>query len=148
MNRLEIVVLLAAFIFMAFTVEILRRRRLSESYALLWLSVGIGTLILGLARPVVDKVSAALGIAYGTSLIFGVGLLFLLGVCINLSIHVSKLEARVEVLAEEITLLRGPVETDRTRTGQGDAGVNEIDSSVDSLTDSSKDVGHDPDAMA
>ncbi len=148
MNRLEIVVLLAAFTLMAFTVEILRRRRLSESYALLWLSVGIGTLILGLARPVVDKVSAALGIAYGTSLIFGVGLLFLLGVCINLSIHVSKLEARVEVLAEEITLLRGPVETDRTRTGKGDAGVNEIDSSVDSFTDSSKDVGHDPDAMA
>ena len=29
--------------------------------------------------------------------------------CINLSIHVSKLESRVETLAEEVALLRGPV---------------------------------------
>ena len=109
MNRLELVVLVAAVLLMAFTLEVLRRRRLSESYALLWLGVGFGALILGLARPAVDRVSQALGIAYGTSLVFGVALLFLLAVCINLSIHVSKLESRVEVLAEEVALLRGPV---------------------------------------
>ena len=109
MNRLELVVLIAALLLMAFTVEVLRRRRLSESYALLWLGVGLGALILGLARPLVDRVSEALGIAYGTSLVFGVALLFLLAVCINLSIHVSKLESRVEALAEEVALLRGPV---------------------------------------
>ena len=109
MNRLELVVLIAALLLMAFTVEVLRRRRLSESYALLWLGVGLGALILGLARPLVDRVSEALGIAYGTSLVFGVALLFLLAVCINLSIHVSKVESRVEALAEEVALLRGPV---------------------------------------
>ena len=110
MNRLEAVVLVAAVLLMAFTVEVLRRRRLSESYALLWLGVGLSALVLGLARPVVDRVSEALGIAYGTSLVFGVAIIFLLAVCINLSIHVSKLESRVEVLAEEVALLRGPID--------------------------------------
>jgi hypothetical protein len=109
MTKLEVVVLLAALVLMLFTVEVLRRRHLSESYALLWLGVGFGVLVLGLARPLVDQVSEALGIAYGTSLVFGVGLLFLLAVCINLSIHVSKLESRMEVLAEEVALLRGPI---------------------------------------
>jgi hypothetical protein len=108
-TRLEVVVLVAAVLLMVFTIEVLRRRRLSESYALLWLGVGLGALVLGLARPAVDRVSQALGIAYGTSLVFGVGLLFLLAVCINLSIHVSKLETRVETLAEEVALLRGPL---------------------------------------
>ncbi len=65
---------------------------------------------MGLARPLIDRLSEALGIAYGTSLVFGVALLFLLAVCINLSIHVSKLESRVEVLAEEVALLRGPMD--------------------------------------
>ncbi len=109
MNRLAVVVLFAAVVLMVFTVEVLRRRRLSESYALLWLGVGLGALALGLARPLVDRVSSALGIAYGTSLVFGVALLFLLAVCINLSIHVSDLESRVESLAEEVALLRGPL---------------------------------------
>lgn len=109
MNRLEVVVLVAALLLMVFTLEVLRRRRLSESYAILWLGVGLGALVLGLARPLVDRASSALGIAYGTSLVFGVALLFLLAVCINLSIHVSKLESRVESLAEEVALLRGPV---------------------------------------
>jgi hypothetical protein len=108
-SRLEVVVLVVAVLLMAFTVEVLRRRRLSESYALLWLGVGFGALILGLARPLADRLSEALGIAYGTSLVFGVALVFLLAVCINLSLHVSKLEGRVEVLAEEVALLRGPV---------------------------------------
>ena len=110
MSRLELVVLIAAFLLMAFTLEVLRRRHLSESYALLWLGVGLGAFLLGLARPLIDRLSEALGIAYGTSLVFGVALLFLLAVCINLSIHVSKLESRVEVLAEEVALLRGPMD--------------------------------------
>jgi hypothetical protein len=125
MTRLEIVVLVAALLLMAFTLEVLRRRRLSESYALLWLGVGLGALVLGLARPLVDRVSEALGIAYGTSLVFGVGLVFLLAVCINLSIHVSNLESRVEVLAEEVALLRGPVGTAATDPAATDPATAE-----------------------
>ena len=137
MNRLELVVLIAALLLMAFTVEVLRRRRLSESYALLWLGVGLGALILGLARPLVDRVSEALGIAYGTSLVFGVALLFLLAVCINLSIHVSKLESRVEALAEEVALLRGPV---------GQAGVPPVADATPAPEMASGRLDADPDA--
>jgi hypothetical protein len=107
-SRLELVVLITALALLALVLEILRRRRLSENWAILWISVALGVLVIGVARPVIDRLSEAIGISYGTSLVFGVAILFLLVVCMSLSMHVSRLEEKVEALAGEVALLRGP----------------------------------------
>jgi len=108
MSKLEIMLLVLAFGLLVFTVEIVRRR-LSENYAIAWMLVALVGVALGLARPLVDRLSKSLGIAYGTSLVFALAILFLVGVCINLSMHVSKLESRLETLAREAAFLRGPM---------------------------------------
>jgi len=108
MSRLEVVILLASIILLAFIVEVVRRRRLSEGYALLWIAVGVGVLLMGLLRPLIDRVAHLVGVSYGASLIFGVATVFLVVVCVNLSMHVSRLEEKVQTLAEEVALLRGP----------------------------------------
>ena len=109
MSKLEIMLLVLAFGLLIFTVEIVRRRRLSENYAIAWMLVALVGVVLGLARPLVDRLSQSLGIAYGTSLVFALAILFLVGVCINLSMHVSRLESRLETLARESAFLRGPM---------------------------------------
>lgn len=93
-----------ALVLAVVVVEALRRRRLSEGWALLWIGVAVGVLLLGFARPLIDRLSSQLGIAYGTSLVFAVALVFLVVVCINLSMQVSRLNRRVELLAEEVAL--------------------------------------------
>jgi hypothetical protein len=103
--NLGVVVLGIALVLLLVILEVVRRRRLSENYALLWIGVGVAGLVLGLARPLVDRVASDIGIVYGTSLVFALALVFLLIVCINLSVHVSKLEERVERLAQEVALL-------------------------------------------
>jgi hypothetical protein len=107
-GRLEIFLLISAFVFMAIIVEIVRRRRLAENFAILWLGVALGVVVLGIARPVVDWISQAVGVEYGTSLFFGAAIAFFVFVCISLSIHISRLESRVESLAEEVAMLKGP----------------------------------------
>jgi hypothetical protein len=102
---LEIAVLALALALLVGIVETLRRRRLSENYALVWLGAGVFGLLLGIARPFVDRLSSAIGIVYGTSLVFALAIVFLVLVCINLSVHISRLEQRVEVLAQEVALL-------------------------------------------
>ena len=102
--RLQIVVAVLALLLAVVVVEALRRRRLSEGWALLWIGVAVAGLVLVLARPLVDRLSTSLGIAYGTSLVFAVGIVFLVVVCINLSMQVSRLNRRVELLAEEVAL--------------------------------------------
>jgi hypothetical protein len=108
MSRLEVVILVASLILLGFIVEVVRRRRLSEGYALLWIAVGVGVLLMGVLRPLIDRVARLAGVSYGASLIFGVATVFLVVVCVNLSMHVSRLEEKVQTLAEEVALLHGP----------------------------------------
>jgi len=102
--KLEFVLFFGVLVLIAIVIEVVRRRQLSETYAMLWIGVAAIGAVMALARPLVDRLSHAIGIVDGTSLVFGLAILFLLVVCINLSMHVSRLEQRVEILAQEIAL--------------------------------------------
>jgi hypothetical protein len=87
--------------------EFVRRRKLLESFALLWLFVGVVGVLVAIFRSSVDSVARFVGIAAGANLFLGLGILFLLFVSMALSLYVSRLEDRVEILAEEVAALRG-----------------------------------------
>jgi hypothetical protein len=106
--NLQIFVITLGLVLLAIVIEVVRRRRLSEGYALLWIAVGVGGVLLGVARPLIDRFSDSLGVSYGANLVFAFVFVFLIVVCINLSMHVSKLEDQVTSLAEELALVRGP----------------------------------------
>ena len=105
--NLEIFVLVVACINLAVVLEFVRRRKLAESFALLWTGVAVGAFVLILARPVIDRFSSFVGIESGTSVVFSLAILFLVIVNIHLSVHVTRLDERVEELATEIALLNG-----------------------------------------
>ncbi len=109
MSKLEVFVLVAAAANVTIVVEFVRRRKLLEGFALLWLSVGVGGVLVAVSRPLVDRLARGIGVT-GPSLVFTAAFLFLVFVCMSLSLHVSRLEARVEVLAEENAFLRHRLE--------------------------------------
>jgi len=102
--KVSIVLVAVAVVFMAVILEALRRRRLSEGYALLWISVGVGALLLAVSRPVVDWLSRSIGIAYGPTMVFAGSTVVLFVICLNLTIHITRLESRVERLGQELAL--------------------------------------------
>jgi hypothetical protein len=105
-TRLEIFIAVVAVANGLAMLELVRRRILREKYALLYGLVGFGGLVLALGRTRFDDVARELGVSYGPALLFLVAILFLLFLCVGLSVQVSKLEERSEILAEEIALLR------------------------------------------
>jgi len=105
--RLEVFVLVIALLNFVVVLEFVRRRRLTESFALLWAGVAVGGLVLVLARPVIDDFAERVGVKAGTSVVFALGIFFLVVVSIYLSVHITRLEARVERLGEEVAVLRG-----------------------------------------
>lgn len=107
MQRLDIFVLVVALLNVGVVLVLVRRRQLREKYALLWLSVGIGGIMVGLGRTLVDRVAHAIGVSYGPSAVFLVAILFLLLVSMHLSWEVSRLEEHTKTLAQELALLRG-----------------------------------------
>jgi hypothetical protein len=106
MSKLEVFLLIVALANVVVVLEFVRRRKLLESYALLWLLVGFGGIFFAVGRSLFDSTARAVGISNGANLILAAGVLFLLFVCMSLSLHVSRLEARSEVLAEEVAFLR------------------------------------------
>lgn len=118
MSRLELVLLLGAALNAAVVIEFVRRRKLQEGFALLWVVVSIAGIVAALSRSLLDRLARALGVAYGATLFLAVGIMFLLFVCMALSLQVSRLQRQVEVLAEEVAFLRGVAEPDDS---EGDA---------------------------
>lgn len=107
MSRIEAFFLILSLVQFLVVIEFVRRRKLLESFAMLWLFVGIAGVAVAVLRSWVDSVARFVGIAAGANLFLGLGLLFLLFVSMTLSLYVSRLEDRVEILAEEIAALRG-----------------------------------------
>ncbi len=110
--RLQWFVLLLGIAFFAFVIEFVRRRRLTESFVLIWAGVGLGGVVLAIARPLVDAFSRWIGVETGTSVIFALAILFMMIFSLYLSMHVTKAEDRIERLAEEVALLRGVEQPD------------------------------------
>jgi hypothetical protein len=107
MSRLDLFVLVAALVNLTVVVEFVRRRRLLETFALLWIVVGLMGGAAALGRTLLDDLADFAGIDYGASFILASACAFLLFVCMSLSLHVSRLEAKTEVLAEEVAMLHG-----------------------------------------
>lgn len=86
--------------------EMLRRRQLSEKYAVLWLVVGVLLLILTVFPGLLSRASKGLGVALPTNLLFFVAIVFLIGVALHLSWELSRVENETRRLAEDLAILR------------------------------------------
>jgi hypothetical protein len=85
-------------------VVLVRSGKLRERYALVWLMVAAGMVALVLARPLLDRISETLGIQSGTTTLFLLATLAILGLLLQLTISISSLEAKLRDVAEAVAL--------------------------------------------
>lgn len=96
----------AAIVLLVAIVELLRRRRLREKYAVLWISVGLLILILAVFPGALGWVSEVLGIQLPINLLFLGSAVVLLVVSLQTSDELGQLEEETRTLAEEVGMLR------------------------------------------
>lgn len=87
-------------------IDLIRRRRLKEQYALLWLASSTLLLALSIWKGLLDKISHMVGVAYPPSLLFFVAFLFLLLIVLHYSVVISALSEKNKKLAQEIGILK------------------------------------------
>jgi hypothetical protein len=107
--------------------ELVRRRRLREKYALLWILTAIVLLVLSVWRGLVDSIALSLGISYGPIVIVAIGALFILVVLLHYSTVISALTDRTVTLAQELAILQGRVESLERRDPSDPAGLRDGD---------------------
>jgi hypothetical protein len=98
--------LIGAAASLAVIFEMLRRRRLREKYAIVWVIVGVLIVIVAIFPRVLFWTAEVTGVEVPANLLFFVASLVLLGVNVHLSSEVGQLEDRVRTLAEELALQR------------------------------------------
>jgi hypothetical protein len=109
-DRIQVVSIIAAAILLVVILELVRRRRLLERYALVWL--GSGLVILGLAvwRGALSNLATTLGIAYPPNALFVIAFGFVLVLLLHFSMAVSRLADQTKVLAQRLALLEERVQ--------------------------------------
>ena len=71
--------------------ELIRRKRLMERYAILWLLAGVTVLVLSLGQGLLTKLAHAAGISYAPSALFAIAFLFVLVMLVQFSMTISRL---------------------------------------------------------
>ena len=115
-GRLTFVAALAVVVVIAVVIELIRRHKLQERYALLWIVTGIVMLVLAVWRGALYGLAHVTGVAYPPSALYMVAGLFVLVVLLHYSIVLSRLSDQNKTLAQRIALLEERIrERDRPR---------------------------------
>jgi hypothetical protein len=104
-ERIRLVSILGSGLLFFVVLEMVRRRRLMERYALLWLLASVVLLGLGLWRNGLVHISRAVGIIYPPNALFFVAFGFVLLLLLHFSSAVSRLSDQTKVLAQRLALL-------------------------------------------
>ena len=84
--------------------ELLRRKKLNESYTLLWLFIVLGTTLATWSERMLNSLSWFFGAAAPVNALTLLGLLFILLMLIFFSMKISQLTREVKELAQEVAL--------------------------------------------
>jgi hypothetical protein len=104
-NRLQIVAIAGALALLVIVLELVRRRRLMERYALLWLFSAFVILGLAVWQNALNALAKAMGIVSGPNALFFTVLGFVLLLLLHFSAAMSRLTDQSKVLAQRHALL-------------------------------------------
>jgi hypothetical protein len=104
-TRVQIFAIVGSALLFVFVLELLRRRRLSEPYAILWLLASVVLLVLSVWDDLLDSLADLVGIATPANALFVVGFGFVLVLLLSFSTVVSRLTRENKLLAQEVARL-------------------------------------------
>jgi hypothetical protein len=104
-DRVQLVAIAGSALLFFFVLELLRRRRLAEPYAILWLIASTVLLVFSVWDDLLQEFSELVGIATPANALFVVGFGFVLVLLLSFSSVISRLTRENKLLAQEIARL-------------------------------------------
>ncbi|MBF0442854.1 MAG: DUF2304 domain-containing protein [Oligoflexales bacterium] len=110
---LNILGIFISIITLLIVMELIRRRKLKEKYAIIWIGLFLAFLLICVRFEVVSLVGEIVGIKTPSNVLFFFGLMFCFIIVLSLSVIVSVLSDRVRTLAQQLALLEYEVRNKR-----------------------------------
>jgi|SRR4051794_6383589 len=103
--RVQIFAVIASGGLLLGVLELVRRRRMLERYALLWLFSAVVLLVLAVWKGALGLIADAIGVIYPPTALFVVAFGFILFLLLHFSLAVSRLTDQTKVLAQRLALV-------------------------------------------
>jgi hypothetical protein len=103
-TRIQIVAIGGTLVLLLVVLELVRRRRLLERYALVWLGSTLVLLGLGIWQGLLGTIAHAIGVIYPPNALFVIAFGFVLLLLLHFSTAVSRLTDQTKVLAQRLAL--------------------------------------------
>ena len=103
--RIQLVAIAVSSVLLLIVLELVRRRRFLERYAILWLLSASVLLALAIWKGLLEELADAVGIIYPPNALFLVAFGFVLVLLLHFSLAVSRLSDQTKVLAQRLALL-------------------------------------------
>lgn len=99
-DRIQVVAIVVSVVLLLAILELVRRRRLLERYAVLWLLSAVILVGLSIWRNLLEVIAHRVGIAYAPNALFLVAFGFVLVLLLHFSLAVSRLAEQSKVHAQ------------------------------------------------
>lgn len=105
MERIQIIVIIAAVGFLGYIARLIKKGKLREEYSIIWVICAIVIVVFTFWRESLDKVASAFGVYAPPNLIFTVAIFAVFVYLLHLSVVISKLQEQNKKLSQKIALL-------------------------------------------
>jgi Uncharacterized conserved protein (DUF2304) len=109
----------------AIVLWLVRRRALREEYTPIWLAVAGGLLLVSLRFDLLRALTRAIGAWTPSSTLFFLGEVFLLAICLNFAVRLSRASVQLKNLGQEVAILRSQVDALQGREAGAQRGEAE-----------------------
>ncbi|HVP14914.1 MAG TPA: DUF2304 domain-containing protein [Terriglobales bacterium] len=110
LSRTQVITAVGAVLLVLYVLDLVRRRKLSEEYSLLWVICSVVIAALGFSTPLLTWITRTLGMMGASSTVFAFGLGFTMAMLLHLSVKLSRLGQENHALTRELALLRHELE--------------------------------------
>jgi hypothetical protein len=123
MSRIQIVAVAGAVALVVIVLELVRRQRLMERYALLWLLSAVVILGLAVWKNALERLANAIGIVSAPNARFFVAVAFILLLLLHFSAAMSPLSDQSKVIAQPVRELEGGLQWQLLASREGDESL-------------------------
>ena len=129
-GKVQVVAVIVTALMLGLVLELVRRRRLAERYALLWITVAVALLVLAIWNDLLSWTADQVGIDLASNALFlaAFGVAFVL--LLHFSVATSRLAEETKILAQEVARLDAELREAREARPNGDGPQPREDASA------------------
>jgi hypothetical protein len=120
-NKVRIVAVILTAVMLGIVLELVRRRRLVERYALLWMIVALVLLVIATVPQLLNLASDAIGIEVPANALFIAAFAVAFLLLLHFSVVTSRLSEETKILAQEVARLDAEARAARSVRSNGEA---------------------------